>query len=352
MTTNNPVNVNLSGQTGTANFVGSTAPTFTTSWKYAASGFAVLDNNGNNQFTFTTTASAVNYINFTNNSTTHYPQISGTGSDTDVGIHFQTKGVGNFTFTNDSAINMLTLTPIASGVNYFAMTAATTGNAPTFQSAGTDSNVGWTISSKGTGSFTFLSNNAVTPLNAFTITPSSTPVNYITTGSSNTGVAIPFTATGTDSNITISLDSKGTGGVKVKGFSDASAAAAGYIGEYMTSNIAFASRASISNNTAKDITSLTLTAGDWDVWGSSGYSLSGASTLVESYITTVSATQPDNSLMTLLKYASASITDLVVPAPMQRINVSTSTTVYLGGFCLFSTGAASAYGTIYARRVR
>ena len=53
MTTNNPVNVNLSGQTGTANFVGSTAPTFTTSWAYAASGFAILDNNGNKQITFT-----------------------------------------------------------------------------------------------------------------------------------------------------------------------------------------------------------------------------------------------------------------------------------------------------------
>jgi len=350
MTTNNPVNVNLSGQTGTANFVGSTAPTFTTSWKYAASGFAVLDNNGNNQFTFTTTASAVNYINFTNNSTTHYPQISGTGSDTDVGIHFQTKGVGNFTFTNDSAINMLTLTPIASGVNYFAMTAATTGNAPTFQSAGTDSNVGWTISSKGTGSFTFLSNNAVTPLNAFTITPSSTPVNYITTGSSNTGVAIPFTATGTDSNITISLDSKGTGGVKVKGFSDASAAAAGYVGEVFTSSVAGASGTNIATSTATDLTSITLTAGDWDVYGNVFFTPTATLTFVAAWVSTTSATTPDVSLRAQMQVAGIASAGLTVP--VLRVNVSTSTTVYVSGFVVIASGTCKQSGAIFARRVR
>src|SRR6266436_3159933 len=69
-------------------------------------------------------------------------------------------------------------------------------------------------------------------------------------------------------------------------------AAAGSVGEYVESNIAFASATSLTSNTAKTITSISLTAGDWDVSGSVGFSAAGSAsiTFVEGSISLVTNT--------------------------------------------------------------
>lgn len=58
----------------------------------------IKDDSGNEQLIFNKTASAVNYLEVTNGATGDKPIIAGTGSDTDVGITFQTKGDGCFRF--------------------------------------------------------------------------------------------------------------------------------------------------------------------------------------------------------------------------------------------------------------
>ena len=62
----------------------------------------ILDENNNEQLIFQTTASAVNYAELTNAATSNDVGLSVTGSDTNVGLEFTTKGSGKFKF-NDSA---------------------------------------------------------------------------------------------------------------------------------------------------------------------------------------------------------------------------------------------------------
>ena len=62
----------------------------------------ILDENNNEQLIFQTTSSAVNFLEVTNSATSNNPSISATGSDTNVGLEFSTKGTGAIKF-NDLA---------------------------------------------------------------------------------------------------------------------------------------------------------------------------------------------------------------------------------------------------------
>jgi hypothetical protein len=55
----------------------------------------IRDDSDNEQLIFQKTASAVNYIEVTNNSTGNRPKISVAGSDTNIGLSLATKGTGN-----------------------------------------------------------------------------------------------------------------------------------------------------------------------------------------------------------------------------------------------------------------
>jgi hypothetical protein len=57
-------------------------------------------------------------------------------------------------------------------------------------------------------------------------------------------------------------------------------AAAGKLGEIISSNIVVGSAVSLTTNTPANITSLSLTAGDWDVWGLMNSSEGSGTTLV------------------------------------------------------------------------
>lgn len=79
MATNNQLNLNLSGQTGTGSIVGSTSPTLTTPVMTQ-----VNDANGNIQWLWLSNASAVNYIRATNSGTGVQCSIAAIGGDSNV----------------------------------------------------------------------------------------------------------------------------------------------------------------------------------------------------------------------------------------------------------------------------
>jgi hypothetical protein len=56
--------------------------------------FSLVDSNNNELLKFSSTASAVNDITITNNSTTNNPKISASGSDTNIGLELEAKGTG------------------------------------------------------------------------------------------------------------------------------------------------------------------------------------------------------------------------------------------------------------------
>lgn len=132
----------------------------------------------------------------------------------------------------------------------------------------------------------------------------------------------------------------------ISGQTTATTVAAGNIGELISSIIPFASSVNaVATNTPFNITSISLTAGDWDVWGNAYFNTLNGTQLV-SWISLTSATQPDNSLLSFSFNAIVS----GAPVPPLRVNVSTTTTVFLSANIIFVSGTAQACGGIYARR--
>jgi hypothetical protein len=180
-----------------------------------------------------------------------------------------------------------------------------------------------------------------------------TPVNYVNTINSTTGNPASIIAGGSDSNIELTLASKGTKGVAVKGVTDASSAAAGYVGELISSSIVTGSAVSMSTGVAKDITSISLTAGDWDVWGNVVLTSNGTALQIAiGWISTTSATTPNASLYSGINNTSNTNAATYINCLQKPINVSSTTTVYLSGYATFASGTMTGCGNIYARRVR
>jgi len=185
---------------------------------------------------------------------------------------------------------------------------------------------------------------------AFTFSYVVSAVNYIGVSNNTTGNTPFLSASGTDTNIQLQLTGKGTGGVLAQGTSTNNNAPGGYIGEFISSVIASASHVTFSGGLAHDLTSISLTAGDWDVWGNITYDTVGAGTsIILGWISTTSATFPDASLYTAITATVGSGSGITVP--MRRISIAATTTVYITGY-LQTANSSTACGGIYARRAR
>lgn len=145
----------------------------------------------------------------------------------------------------------------------------------------------------------------------------------------------------------------------IVGVTDASNAAAGSVGEYTSATLASGSAVSLTTATAKTVTSISLTAGDWDVTGVVNMFFGATTNVVAAYggASTTNNTLGANNTFAGSLYATVGAvlgatyqTRSVVP--VQRISISTTTTVYLIAYCDFSVSTASAHGEIRARRVR
>jgi hypothetical protein len=135
-------------------------------------------------------------------------------------------------------------------------------------------------------------------------------------------------------------------------------AAAGKIGEIITSTVG---NVSLVTATAKTVTSLPLTVGDWDVTGNIGLA-TATSTNVSSANQSIS--QTDNTLDTTAGLFSAitfpggdfvpgNVNTAVVFSPLHtRISLSGPTTIYLIARAGFTVSTCSAYGHLHARRAR
>lgn len=124
---------------------------------------------------------------------------------------------------------------------------------------------------------------------------------------------------------------------------------AGNFGEYIHSEIASGAAVALTTTVAKDITSISLTAGDWDVWAN--VATTAAVTTASGWINITSATDP--TAPNGGAYASWGAQTLTTPLGMKRIEVPAgpNQTVYLSINATFA-GAVSAYGFLGARRAR
>jgi hypothetical protein len=123
-------------------------------------------------------------------------------------------------------------------------------------------------------------------------------------------------------------------------------AAAGAVGEFLTNSGSTA----LTSTVAANITTLSLTPGDWDVWGT-------VETVATSSLTSVRAST-SNSSATLSAsggligpLAGISGGNLRVQVGLARFSVSVTTTVYLVTNQEF-VGTNTSTGSIFARRAR
>lgn len=129
-------------------------------------------------------------------------------------------------------------------------------------------------------------------------------------------------------------------------------ATTGQIGEYISAAVLRGSGASYTTTVTHDIASISLTAGDWDVSGFAGATVSGGTmTQLAGGAGSTSATLPtigQNGLVTLQNISS---TGDICTSFSGRLSLASTTTIYLMGAATF-TGSAADYGFIGARRAR
>ena len=166
---------------------------------------AISDTNNNNMLNFITINSAVNNLGFQNNTAGFAPRIYATGSDTNISINLVPKGSGkifnnaveiptisstsvisNKSFDNTNTYKVTTslldtngntflgVTPITSAVNYIGLQNNTPGFSPVLYVSGTDTNIDIQLNPKGTGSVNINSHKII---NLSTPTSSNDAVN-------------------------------------------------------------------------------------------------------------------------------------------------------------------------------
>jgi hypothetical protein len=135
-------------------------------------------------------------------------------------------------------------------------------------------------------------------------------------------------------------------------------AIAGWVGEYLSQVIT--TGVSLTNATTANIASITVTAGDWDVWGELWVNPAGSTVvqLVQGGIGATSLSIPANPVDGSARVqirpdntTGAGNQEILALAPC-RVSLTTSTVFYLTSLIFFTTSTCTASGKICARRRR
>lgn len=138
-------------QSGTVTGPGLNFSSSTNSGLYYANSDVSITVGGVQTLQLQTYAVGVNYIGMQPGATGVFPSIQALGSDTNVGLTFTTKGTGQFYFNGDGATQFLIATT-PSAVNYIQAIGNTATNPPYFAAAGSDTNIAISLFPKGNGS--------------------------------------------------------------------------------------------------------------------------------------------------------------------------------------------------------
>jgi hypothetical protein len=131
-------------------------------------------------------------------------------------------------------------------------------------------------------------------------------------------------------------------------------ASAGQVGEVVLSTVSLVNYP--ATGTWGDLTSISLTAGDWDIAAitqqTTPGTMTGETRLGISTTSGNSATGLTIGYNRLTFITATATTDSGGSIPMYRLSLASTTTVYLKYFTEYSTGTPKASGTIIARRRR
>ena len=187
------------------------------------------------------------------------------------------------------------------------------------------------------------------PTNSYTQT---TPI------ASGTSGTMP-TANATGQLVVSGTILNGTSGVAIAGVTGGGSAAAGNVGQVISSLVPIGSGVSIATSgTAVNMSSVSLTAGDWDVEGSVNF-VAGSATIVAGALhevgfntSTASLPVDGSEIYVAAPILTTTSANFGTAVSKKIYNVSTTTTVYLVANGTFTAGTEKVYGTIVARRIR
>lgn len=139
----------------------------------------------------------------------------------------------------------------------------------------------------------------------------------------------------------------------ILGVSTNSSATAGNVGEEIVATVVRGSAISLTTAVAANVTSISLTAGDWDLSGFVGYVTGTQINMTYGQVSpsTVSATMATPSF-TINTNGVTQAADNFVGIYTQRVSLAGTTTYYLVALAAFGSSTVTAYGQIRARRLR
>lgn len=140
-------------------------------------------------------------------------------------------------------------------------------------------------------------------------------------------------------------------------------AAAGYVGEFVTATVAVGAAVALTTATTANVTSISLTAGDWDISGQVDFTpgattsitvLQGGFSLTTATITGQAGgaglgTDPTKITTQVASVPAGQIHTGLLPV---RLSIAATTTVFLVAQGTFTISTLAAFGTIRARRAR
>lgn len=136
-------------------------------------------------------------------------------------------------------------------------------------------------------------------------------------------------------------------------------ASAGNVGEYLTTSVASGSAVSLTTATPANVTSVVLTAGDWDCRGqiSRTFTATTSYTQLSASLSTTTATIGSPALGTQVFIAhSANVPGTTVgPSSLigpSRFSLAAGATVFLVASDIFSASTNAGFGYVACRRVR
>jgi hypothetical protein len=135
--------------------------------------------------------------------------ISATGSDTNIEVKITGKGaLGGVSLGTASGTALFAYT-FGTAVNYFQAVGSSTGSSPLFYAAGSDTNVSMTFGTQGTGIFDFFTNSTDRQLR---VAHTANAYNYVEiTGGNSSDARAKISAQGSDTNVNIQYSSKNSG---------------------------------------------------------------------------------------------------------------------------------------------
>jgi hypothetical protein len=171
------------------------------------------------------------YLNLSNGSSSNAIQRAA-GTATNIGVFWLSKGTSGHSFgtNNSTATEQLRVSHTASAVNYVQATGAATAGTPTISAQGSDTNIPLTLNSKGNNGIIFQTRGGGTPrISLQLLDTGSASVNYFQMQSNIAGAGPIISTLGTDTNIDLTLTPKGTGNVRFGTYTGTISAITGYI---------------------------------------------------------------------------------------------------------------------------